>query len=118
MTRDISIVSVNDAPVVSGPGSAYSVDEQVGLAFMERALACPDADAGAATMIATVSAGDGSVTIVEGNSGVLVTAGNGTGSVQFIGDRAAIDSCDRDPALGRLPTSTAVMHQSPRQRSP
>ena len=82
----IDITGVNDTPVISGPASAYTVNEQTSLSLEATGFTVSDVDAGAGSVTATIQVGEGSVTIAEGDSGVtLISSGNGSGTVVFTG---------------------------------
>ena len=88
----IDITPVNDTPVVSGPGSAYSVNEQTSLSIEGTGFAVTDVDAASGTMTATINVGQGAVTIVAGDSGVSISSGNGTSTVTLTGTLAEINN--------------------------
>ena len=88
----IDITPVNDTPVVSGPGSAYSVNEQTSLSIEGTGFAVTDVDAASGTMTATINVGQGAVTVVAGDSGVSISSGNGTSTVTLTGTLAEINN--------------------------
>ncbi len=89
---NITVNSVNDTPEVSGPGSAYTVNEQTNLTLQGTGFSVTDVDAASGTMTATISVGEGAVTVAVGDSGTTVTGGNGTGAVTVTGTLAQIDA--------------------------
>ena len=88
----IDITPVNDTPVVSSPGSAYSVNEQTSLSIEGTGFAVTDVDAASGTMTATINVGQGAVTVVAGDSGVSISSGNGTSTVTLTGTLAEINN--------------------------
>lgn len=91
-TVQIDITAVNDAPVVVGPGLAYTVNEQANLSIEGTGFSVSDADASSGTMTATITVGEGWITVVSGNSGATISSGNGTGTVVLTGTLSEIDS--------------------------
>lgn len=93
-TEVASIVTtaVNDTPVVSGPGSSFSVDEQTSLSIEGTGFSLSDVDAASGTMTATLDVGEGGITVIPGNSGVTIVSGNGLSSVVLTGTVSQIDS--------------------------
>ncbi len=89
---NIDISAVNDTPNVVGPGSAYNVDEQTNLAIHGSGFSVSDVDVASGAMTVTVSVGEGVLTVDEGDSGVIVLAGNGTDSVSFAGSLTQINN--------------------------
>ena len=51
-----------------------------------------DVDEAGSGAVATLSVGEGTITIVEGDSGVTITGGNGTGTVTLSGTVAQLDN--------------------------
>ncbi|MCC7372437.1 MAG: hypothetical protein IT306_28750 [Chloroflexi bacterium] len=98
-TINITVSAVNDAPVVTAPGSA-TVTEDVASAVSGLSLA--DVDAGSSPVLLSVSVGAGTVTFGS-TSGLTVTGGaNGTSSVSYSGTLANLNA-----ALGTLTYLTA-----------
>ncbi len=89
---NVDISAVNDTPVVSGPGSAYLVNEQAGLSIEGTGFTLVDVDAGSGTMTGTFSVGEGGITVSVGNSGVAIGSGNGTGTVVVTGTASQINN--------------------------
>ena len=87
----IDITPINDTPAVSGPGSAYSVNEQTSLSIEGTGFAVTDVDAASGTMTATINVGQGVVTVVAGDAGVSISSGNGTSTVTLTGTLAEIN---------------------------
>ncbi len=89
---NVDISAVNDTPVVSGPGSAYLVNEQAGLSIEGTGFTLVDVDAGSGTMTGTFSVGEGGITVSVGDSGVAIGSGNGTGTVVVTGTASQINN--------------------------
>ncbi len=83
---------INDAPVVTAPAASLSATEQTDLEIAGTGFSVSDADDAGGGAIATLSVGEGSITVASGTSGVLVTGGNGTGSVTLSGTIDQIDN--------------------------
>ena len=88
----INVNPMNDAPVVTAPGSALSATEQVGLAIHGTGFGGSDVDAGGGSETATLNVGEGTLTVVAGTSGVTIVGGNGTGTVTLSGTIAQINN--------------------------
>ena len=88
----IDITAVNDRPTVSGPGSAYSVNEQTNLSIEGTGFTVSDVDAASGSMTATIVVGEGSVTVAVGDSGATISGGNGTGTVTLTGTLSQLDN--------------------------
>ena len=88
----IDITAVNDAPVVTAPTGAYAVNEQTSLAIQGTGFSVSDVDAGSGPVTATLAVGEGQLNIAEGNSGVVISGGNGSSSVELTGTLAQIDN--------------------------
>jgi CSLREA domain-containing protein len=84
--------SFNSAPVVAAPAAPLAATEQTALAIHGSGFTVKDVDAAAGALLATLSVGEGTITVVEGDSGVIVTGGNGTATVTLSGSIAEIDS--------------------------
>ena len=94
--------AVNDTPVVDGPGSAYTVNEQTNLSIEGTGFTVADVDAASGTMTATLNVGEGAITIVEGDSGVTITGGNGSGTVTLTGTLTQIDNLLTGASTGTI----------------
>ncbi len=92
VTRDISVISLNDAPTISAPGSALSATEQTALAIHGAGFSLADVDAGSGAMSVTMSVGQGTLTLAAGNSGISVLSGNGTSSVVVSGTLSQLNN--------------------------
>ena len=90
-TFEVDYQDINDAPVVTAPGSVYEAIEQTDLDIHGTGLTVDDVDAAGGNLTATLQVGEGLLTIVAGNSGAVITSGNGTGSVVVAGTLAQID---------------------------
>jgi parallel beta-helix repeat protein len=98
----IDIAAVNDAPVVTGPVSALSAVEQIGLAIAGTGFSVSDVDETGSGASATLSVGEGGITIAQGNSGVVISSGNGTGTVTLTGTIAQIDNLLTGTSTGSI----------------
>ena len=107
-TVQIDIDAVNDAPVVTAPGAAYSFTEQGSLNIHGTGFGVADVDDNGGTFIATFSVGEGRVLIDAGDSGVAVTSGtnfttgNSTDSVSFTGTKAQINALLSGSSTGTI----------------
>ncbi|MFK7888897.1 MAG: LamG-like jellyroll fold domain-containing protein, partial [Gammaproteobacteria bacterium] len=107
----ITVDAVNDAPIVTAPGSAYSYTEQGSLNIHGTGFSVADIDDNGGMMTATFSVGEGRVLIDAGDSGVVltsgnfVTSGNSTDTVTFTGTQAQINAL-----LDGSSTGTIVYH--------
>ena len=90
-TVQIDITAVNDTPVVTGPGTAYSVNEQTNLNIHGSGFAVADVDAASGTMTAALTVGEGDIALTAGDSGVSIVTNN-AGSVSFTATGAAAGS--------------------------
>ena len=90
-TISVTVTGVNDAPVATAPAQ-YSVFPGAPLSLVNTGLSVSDVDGGSSIETATLSAGEGIITIAAGNSGVSNISGNGTGSVTFSGTIAQINA--------------------------
>ncbi|MEM7250999.1 MAG: hypothetical protein AAF493_06235, partial [Pseudomonadota bacterium] len=88
----ITITAMNDAPTVNAPGAALGATEQTNLLVHGTGFSVSDADEAGGGAIATLSVGEGTVTVVAGTSGVTITGGNGTGAVTLTGTIAQINN--------------------------
>ena len=88
----ITITAVNDAPVVGAPGTALTATEQINLNIHGTGFMVSDVDEADAGATATLTVGEGNLTIVVGDSGVSITSGNGTGTVVISGTVAQINN--------------------------
>ena len=91
-TANITVSPVNDAPVVGAPGAALNATEKIALAIHGTGFTVSDVDEAGAGTQAILSVGEGTITVVEGDSGVTIASGNGTGSVTLTGTVAQIDN--------------------------
>ena len=101
LTRDITIGSVNDTPIVVGPGSAFAANEQANLSIEGTGFSVSDVDAAAGTMTATMTVGEGSIALTAGNSGVTITANNAD-TVTFTGTLTQIDNLLTGASTGTI----------------
>ena len=85
-------IQANDAPVVTAPGSALSASEQVGLAIHGTGFGVSDADEAGGGATATLTVGEGILTIAAGDSGITIDSGNGSGTVTISGTVAQLNN--------------------------
>ena len=83
--------AVNDTPDVTGPGTAYAVNEQTNLDIHGTGFSVTDVDAASGTMTATFTVGEGTIALAAGDSGVSITTNNAS-TVSFTGTLAQIDA--------------------------
>ena len=76
----------------TAPGSALDATEKINLAIHGTGFSVADVDEAGSGAIATLSVGEGTITVVEGDSGVTITGGNGTGTVTLSGTIAQLDN--------------------------
>lgn len=99
---NVDIAAMNDAPVVTAPGSSYLVDEQTGLSLEGTGFSVTDIDAFSGTLTATFSVTEGQITVVEGDSGSIVVSGNGSSSVSFSGTLAQLNALITGTSTGTI----------------
>ena len=87
-SQTITITAVNDSPFVAMDFRPLTATEQVGLNIQGILLSDADAADGPAT--ATLSVGEGIITVAVGDSGVAVTGGNNSNSVTLTGTIAQL----------------------------
>ena len=88
----ITVGAVNDAPVVTAPGSAYSFTEQGSLAIHGTGFSLADVDDNGGDLTATFTVGEGRVLIDAGDSGVTIDSGNSTDTVTLIGTKTELNA--------------------------
>ncbi|MEL6106198.1 MAG: LamG-like jellyroll fold domain-containing protein [Planctomycetota bacterium] len=98
---NINGTPVNDTPVVSAPGAAYSVNEQTALSIEGTGFSVTDVDAGSGTMTATFTVGEGTLSLTAGDSGVSITANN-AGTVSFTGNLSQINALLAGTSTGTI----------------
>jgi len=91
-TTTITVTDANDAPVVAAPGAALNATEQTGLAIHGAGFSVSDVDEAGSGAQATLSVGEGTITVVAGTSGMTIAGGNGTGTVTVTGTIAQINN--------------------------
>ncbi len=107
----ITVAPVNDAPVVTAPGSAFGYTEQGSLNIHGAGFSLADIDDNAGNFTANFSVGEGRVLIDAGDSGVTVisgdrfTSGNSTDTVTFSGTKAQLNAL-----LSGTSTGTIIYH--------
>ncbi|MEM7252470.1 MAG: LamG-like jellyroll fold domain-containing protein, partial [Pseudomonadota bacterium] len=84
-TATITVLGINDAPVVAAPGGPLGAVEQANLSLHGVGFAVSDVDEAWGGATATLNVGEGAITVLEGDSGVTITGGNGTGNVTLNG---------------------------------
>ncbi|MDA1053413.1 MAG: Ig-like domain-containing protein [Planctomycetota bacterium] len=98
----IDITGVNDAPAVAGPAGALNATEQTNLAIEGTGFSVTDVDEAGSGANATLSVGEGVITIVQGNSGVTISGGNGTGTVTLTGTIAQLNNLLTGTSTGTI----------------
>jgi hypothetical protein len=88
----IDLTAVNDAPVVTAPGASLNATEQTNLSIHGTGFSVSDVDEAGSGALATLSVGEGTITVIVGDSGLTITGGNGTGTVMLSGTIAQIDN--------------------------
>lgn len=92
-TISVKVTGINDAPSATTPVAHYSVTPGGAALHLENTgLSVADVDGGNGVETATLSVGEGVITIAAGNSGVSNITGNGTGSVTFSGTLTQINA--------------------------
>ncbi|MCP4963695.1 MAG: hypothetical protein GY926_00480, partial [bacterium] len=91
-TMTVDVTAYNDAPVVNAPGAALAATEQVGLAIHGSGFSVSDVDEAGSGATATLSVGEGAITVAVGDSGATISSGNGTGSVVVTGTIAQLNT--------------------------
>ena len=88
LTSTINLVSVNNAPVNTVPGTTQTTAEDT--AKVITGLSIADTDAGTGNMTVTLAVDHGTISVAAGTGVTLTT--NGTGSVQLLGTLSAINT--------------------------
>lgn len=91
-TVQIDLTAVNDAPIVTGPVTAYSVDEQTALSLAGTGFSVTDVDAAGGLMNAAFAVGEGAITVTAGDSGVVISGTNNTAMVTLAGTLSQINN--------------------------
>ncbi|MEZ6122867.1 MAG: cadherin-like domain-containing protein [Planctomycetaceae bacterium] len=116
-TATATLTPVNDAPVVTAPAGPLNATEQIWMNFEGAGFSVSDVDAAGGTLTATLTANQGAVSVVAGDSGVVIVSGNGTGTVQITGTESQLNSLFGGTSTGTLqyrhpsnspPTSTTL----------
>ncbi|MGH8625020.1 MAG: DUF4347 domain-containing protein, partial [Gammaproteobacteria bacterium] len=89
-TVSLTVTALNDAPTATITPASHSATEQTSLTLQGTGLSVADVDAGAASVTATLSVGEGVLTVAAGTTGVTV-AGSGTNSVTLTGTLAQLN---------------------------
>ena len=90
-TATITSTAINDAPTAAMTAASYSATEQTNLTLSGTGISIADIDAGTSTVNATLSVGEGQLTVAVGTTGVTVT-GSGTSSVLLSGTLTQINN--------------------------
>ncbi|MEP3479784.1 MAG: cadherin domain-containing protein [Fuerstiella sp.] len=98
----ITVTSVNDAPVVTAPGSVLNFTEQGTLDLHGAGFEFTDEDSGSGSLTATFTVGEGRVLVDVGDSGVTVSAGNSTDTVTLTGTEAQLNELLDDSSSGTI----------------
>ena len=93
---------INDAPVVIAPGSALTATEQTGLNIHASGFSVTDSDEADLGGLATLSVGEGILTVTEGDSGISIDSGNASNSVILSGTIAQINSLLNGTSSGTI----------------
>jgi Domain of unknown function (DUF4347)/Bacterial Ig domain/Cadherin-like domain/SdrD B-like domain/Bacterial Ig-like domain len=99
-TSRVNVLGVDQAPTETVPTAAYSATEGVSLSLKGTGLSVGDVDNDGGIETATLSVGEGTLTVTAGNSGATVT-NSGTSTVTISGTITQIDAL-----LGATGTST------------
>jgi VCBS repeat-containing protein len=91
-TISVNVTGINDPPVATTPTAHYHTTPGTVLSLVNTGLSVSDPDGGNSLETATLSVGEGNITITAGNSGISNIVGNGTGSVTFSGTIAEINA--------------------------
>ena len=91
-TISVTVTGINDPPVAATPSAHYSAPPGTPTSLVNAGLSVSDVDGVTTIETATLSVGEGIITIAAGTSGVTVVSGNGTGSVTFSGTIAQINA--------------------------
>ena len=90
---NLTVNAVNDAPVVTAPGSAYGFTEAGSLTIHGTGFSVNDVDDSGGTMTATFTVGEGRLLIDAGDSGVTLS-GNNTATVTLTGTGGGAERID------------------------
>ena len=101
-SHQVLVNPINDAPVVSAPGSALNATEQTNLSIEGAGFSVDDVDAGMGTATATLIVGEGILTVVVGDSGVSIDSGDGTGTVTLSGRVSDLDKLLTGTSTGTI----------------
>ncbi len=90
-TTTVDIATINHAPVATITDSTYSATEGLSLNLKDTGLSVSDVDGEGGSETATLSVGEGVLTVTAGTSGATVT-NSGSASVTISGTTAEIDA--------------------------
>jgi|GEM_PF-4076857 len=92
ITFSVNGQPINDAPVVTAPSGALNATEQVGLAIQGQGFGVTDIDEAGSGARATLTVGEGTLSVVVGNSGVSIASGNTTATLVLTGTIAQLNA--------------------------
>ena len=98
----VDVDAVNDAPVVGAPAGPLAATEQTNLSIAGTGFMVSDVDAASGTLSTTLTVGEGTLTVVEGDSGVTISSGNGTGTVVLTGTVTQINTLFTGSSTGTI----------------
>ncbi|MFK7733704.1 MAG: cadherin-like domain-containing protein [Pseudomonadales bacterium] len=105
--------TINDAPVVSAPNQPLSAVEQTILAVHGVGFAVTDVDETNQGAEATLSVGEGLLSVSVGNSGVIVVNGNNSELVTLSGSIEQIDNLLQGSGTGTIEYVNSALNPSP-----
>jgi len=97
----INITAINDAPVVVLPAGPVTATEGTPLDLTDGTISVSDVDDQGGDLTATVTVGQGTLTVTDGDSGVVVS-NSGTSSVTLVGTSAELQALLRDTTTGTI----------------
>jgi Cadherin-like/Bacterial cadherin-like domain len=101
-TFNITVTPVNDAPIVTAPAMALNVQEKANLAIEGTGFSVTDSDEAGGGASAMLSVTEGDITVVVGNSGVMISGQNGKSTVTITGTIAQINSLLTGTSTGTI----------------
>ncbi|MCG8379016.1 MAG: DUF4347 domain-containing protein, partial [Proteobacteria bacterium] len=105
ITETITVVPVNDAPVVNAP--VLPLAYTAGMDIHGTGFTAADIDAGTASnLVVTLSSNDGNITVAAGNSGLGSITGNGSPTVTLTGTITQIDNFLKGNTTGTINYTT------------
>lgn len=94
--------TINDAPNVTAPASALAATENVNLAIHGTGFTVSDIDEANLGAAAILSVGEGTLTLVAGDSGVSIDSGNGSSLVNLSGSIAQLNALFSGTSTGTI----------------